>query len=274
MIRCIASIVMALLAATPATPATAAEPSAGAEVLLARANESFDRAVSLWPTEETLSRAAFAQSAALYDSLRRQHGIHNHRVELNLGNAAMLSGDPGRAVLAFRRAQRLRPDDPQVQTSLDIARSQVGVEFRPTRGDLLRSASLAWRRVLPAPIVVWALIVGYVLLWLIAIARIALSIRVDRRVVAVIALVAVAALGMIVIEDWTLSSGRDAVIVAPGGAEALKGPAPGVYEPSYETPRLPPGVEVRIVEERNGWSRVRLIDRRETWVRDEALERI
>jgi hypothetical protein len=63
-----------------------------------------------------------------------------------------------------------------------------------------------------------------------------------------------------------------AVIVA-AKAPAYNGPSDSVYQPTFKE-GLPAGVEVRMLEARGEWTKVRLGDGRETWVRAVNLERI
>jgi SH3-like domain-containing protein len=46
-----------------------------------------------------------------------------------------------------------------------------------------------------------------------------------------------------------------------------------VFEPAFEGP-IPAGTEARIVEDRDGWARLRLIDGRECWLPRSAVEAV
>ena len=63
----------------------------------------------------------FADAAAAYLAARAQ-GETSAALEYNLGNAWLKAGDVGRAVLAYERARRLAPRDPDLAANLGFAR--------------------------------------------------------------------------------------------------------------------------------------------------------
>src|SRR5512140_2017272 len=70
---------------------------------------SFRHALDLSAKDPKASSAAALEAAAGFRELAESGGIRNHRLEINLGNASLLAGDLGRAVLAYRRAQEIEP---------------------------------------------------------------------------------------------------------------------------------------------------------------------
>lgn len=62
----------------------------------------------------------YLDSAALYESILAD-GVESGAVLFNLGNAYQRAGERGRAIAAYRRAERLRPRDPLLQSNLDQA---------------------------------------------------------------------------------------------------------------------------------------------------------
>src|SRR5690606_30939064 len=69
----------------------------------------------------------------------------------------LLAGDVGRAVLAYRRAERLDPRAPRGRSSLTYARSLVGTAAPEGGQALAEDALLWWRGVVPRP---WVLAPG------------------------------------------------------------------------------------------------------------------
>ena len=65
----------------------------------------------------------FAQAAAAYEQLI-QSGRVSAPLYFNLGNAWFKSGQMGRAITAYRRAEQLAPRDPDVRANLQFARNQ------------------------------------------------------------------------------------------------------------------------------------------------------
>lgn len=241
--------------------------------LLAGAEAKFDLAVQRFKDEKVITPALFREAAMAYDAILGG-GVINARLLLNAGNAWLLAGDTGRAVLAYRRAERLKPVDVTVQKSLAYARSQVGLALAPSAGHRLSGAIMAWRGWIPRAWILGAAFGAYGLLWLMAAARFTPWKRCSRPGLAWLCAGVAGLCTLMLWADRRASTGsRDGVIVAPAGADARNGPSSGVYDPSFDQP-LAPGVEVTVIEERLGWVRVLLIDGRETWVESRAIERV
>src|SRR5579871_2570851 len=66
----------------------------------------------------------FSDAASAYETLI-QGGTVSSALYFNLGNAYFKSGQLGRAVAAYRDAQRLSPRDPEVRANLQFVRGQV-----------------------------------------------------------------------------------------------------------------------------------------------------
>lgn len=264
--RFVIVVTLAVLAVL-ASLARGAEPPAGGEMaaIFDRANAAFRRGLELSSSHPQDARVEFARAAAGYETLAAS--VRSESLLTNLGNACLLAGDTGRAVLNYRRALRLAPAHAGAQAGLSAARQRVGVAA-PSRDPTMLAWTTAWRAFVPAP-VVWAVAtVAWAAGWAL------LTFRVGRaRLAAALALCwGVAAVGgtLHLLERWVDRASGEAVVVRDG-VTGLNGPAAGVYQPSFDKP-LAAGVEVRVLERRAGWARVTLADGRETWVPAEAVE--
>lgn len=97
-------------------------------VLCLRAEDvanAFDTANKLY------EQGKFQEAATQYEGLLRS-GAASPIVYFNLGNAWFKAGQLGRAIAAYREAQRLAPRDPNVRFNLQFVRKQVtGSEQAP-----------------------------------------------------------------------------------------------------------------------------------------------
>src|SRR5688500_9963636 len=108
MIRVIVAFILSLISVRAADVATA-----------------FDSANKLYEQRN------FPAAAAAYEDLIRS-GATSPIVYFNLGNAWFKAGQLGRAIAAYRQAQRLAPRDPNVRFNLQFVRKQVtGSEQSP-----------------------------------------------------------------------------------------------------------------------------------------------
>lgn len=92
-------------------------------------------------------------------------GIHNGKLFYNLGNAYLRSGDLGRAVLYYEKAEKFMPGDPELEFNLKYALSEVKdaseVETSPLAKVLFFPAEVFSEHSLQ-----WAALLGHVLVWL------------------------------------------------------------------------------------------------------------
>lgn len=268
-------ILIAWIAAV-AAPALAADfgvaPTDSA-ALLHRAESAYDRGVGDLPSDPAKAKAEFVESAAAYRELAGERGIRNARLLANMGNAYMLSGDTGRAVLAYRRAAAIDPTDESVLAGLRTARSRVGisVDTGPTSRALAWVSG--WRGIVEPRFLLmigaWSWAAGWLGLGL---ARLRPSARRLARAGAAGAILGGLCMAVVLVDNAVRRSSRDAVLIADG-VIGRNGPGGAAYEPSFDK-ALAPGLELSIDEERGDWIRVRLADGRQTWVPRSALERI
>lgn len=241
--------------------------------ILSRAESSYDRGIAQLPSEPAAARASFTEAAAAYRELAEVRGIRNARLLANLGNAYLLAGDTGRAVLSYRRAERLDPSDSTVRAGLELVRSRVGTPVNP--GSPFRaSGSLAAIHPFIAPGALLRVgVAAWVLGWL------ALALAVVRSGIGRIrgsgsaAVVAGAVCIGFAIADIAVQRASPESVLVEDGVQGRNGPGGAVYGPTFDK-AMAAGVELTIVEQRGGWVRVRLSDGRETWVPAEAVERV
>lgn len=258
---------------TYAAPAETAY--AGAKQVLNEGEQSFERGLSVAETDRESANAHFRKAAATWASLR-ESGVHNAKLEFNIGNAWMLTGDAGRAIASYRRAAAIDPANEVVREGLEAARKRAGVAA-PTNGVRTiaqRGVELARRAQAFAAPKVWIVAAG--LLWLVGWAAISVRFLMANRGMGRLAIacwiLAVIVVGAPISDALDQRSSASGVVVARE-AVARTGPSEGVYEPAFKEP-LRAGLEVRIRERRGEWMRVALPDNKEAWVRGEQIEAI
>ncbi|KAA3604953.1 MAG: hypothetical protein DWQ01_20325 [Planctomycetota bacterium] len=187
----------------------------------------------------------------------------------NLGNAWALAGQTGRAVAAYRRAQRLLPGDPYVENNLQTAQGSAPSFDGDQRG--LREHFLFWKRWFGQVELAWATVFAATFWFLFAVIRL-----MDRRRKAWIwatrlslALCLVAA-GNGLFLLWQEQPGNfgviveDEVIAYQGNSES--------YERAF-TENLQQATEFQLLESRSGWLHIRLPRQGpEGWIRQNQAE--
>ncbi len=266
--KAIVSVAMVLFALGGFAHADSSNP----EQVLADAERTFQQAVTLADESPDEAERAFALAAAHYQVLVDEFGIESASLYLNLGNARLLSGDVGRAVLNYRRAQRLAPADPDIIAALNLAKGSIDVAVQPSLPE--RSVSLLSRTLtlIGRPLVFAVAIGCWIIAW-IACAAGRLRTQPIRMVpVRALFVIGVVGAGVLVLEQALTTQVRTGVVVWDE-VTGRSGPGAGVYDETFDRP-LPAGLELTIIEERDGWIEARLADGRITWLPINAIEEV
>lgn len=233
-----------------------------AQQKLQRARAGYQQ--SLAQTDRDKRRSGFAESEGL---LRELQAAYPDRPQLlaDWGNAALLAQEPGRAILAYRRALRLDPALGRARRNLSFLREHLPEWLpRPQKGGTVDSL-LFWQQLLPAPhqhVVLAAAVAAAVALFSFGAGR-------RRRLLRTLALLPVAlalAMGLSLLTER--DARRDAVLVVSG--VTLRSADSNGAPPALGHP-LPAGTEVTVGELRGEWTRVTLADGQTGWVKSSAL---
>ncbi len=274
-LRVFVALLLAALVCVGAARVAAASDTAGTGVVarVAAASATFREATAL--VSEDARRAKFLESARLFEAAL-DGGPRNGALETNAANAFLLGGDVGRAILHYRRALVVRPDDPRATVNLATARGRRRDVIEETPSRALLETFAFWHRALALRTKV-ALALGA---WTFAFLGIAAGVA-WRRAARIrgtlvrggLALLVVAlAVGVSgVVELRERAAGDAAVVLAP--EVALRTGDGQSYPPRYENP-VHAGTEVRVREERAGWIEVELADGKRGWVPRDAVERV
>lgn len=238
----------------------------GAESSISDQTERLDRALSqyaqaLEESDRDRRLAVFARAeygfAAVIES-----GVENSALYTNLGNAALQAEHIGQAVLAYQRALRLNPDTRAASQNLAHVRTLLPSWVpRPTYSAEV-TPLFFYRRISTANR-------SYMAAACFALAAASLMISVGRREgawrgVAFLGGVAWLLIVASIVFDSTEANIRLAVVTAD---ETFARSADSrLAALAYPDP-LPGGVEVEVLEGRAEWTRVRLYNGRDVWLR-------
>ena len=155
-------LLLVLLLASPAIAQSI--PSDAASTLLA-AQEAFTQGRAALETQPSAARQLFARSSLLFENLITTHDIQNADLHYNHANALALSGQPGRAVAAYLRAQRLRPHDRDIAAGLSAVRAQTSTLVTNSTSVRVTQVLTFWRGIISRNILLWGAILGWLVLW-------------------------------------------------------------------------------------------------------------
>jgi hypothetical protein len=244
---------------------------------LEKAQAAHDRGIALRRTDPAGSMQAFRDAAREWE-WARQAGAENGALEFNLGNAYLESGDLGRAIAAYLRAERFMPGNADLAHNLAQARGMVSSSFDRGGTTMLVDSVARWWHLVPRgtrTALAWSC-------WLafggIVAARALAGARPTHGVAGAAWRTAFWAMlggwilfGGTLLADAALAATRPRAVLLEAGTTLRKGNGDG-FEPAFvET--LGPGVECTVLEERPGWLRLELPDGRSGWVRSNQAER-
>lgn len=202
----------------------------------------------------------FSDAASAYESLV-QSGSVSSALYFNLGNAYFKSGQLGRAVAAYRDAERLSPRDPEVRANLQFVRGQVqGPTLSPTRAQRwLGSLTInEWAKLTAA--VFW--------LWLSALVLVQFrpALKQSLRNVLWSGGIATLVVGACLATAWANNSNPAAIVIT---RDALVHNGPLDESPGHTT--VHDGAEVSVLDTKNDWVEIRLGDRTGWLKRDQVV---
>ena len=202
----------------------------------------------------------FVKVAAMYQEMI-DDGAVSGAVFYNQGNAWMRAKQPGRAIAAYRQAERYRPRDPYLEANLQYALGPGVPAHRP-----IIETILFWQNWLSYPEKFYAAAAAALLTFCFATIMLFTSRRrLWRRLV--LAGAAITVLSIIsAAYDWYRFDYVVHGVITQADVVARKGNAES-YEPALNE-KLSEGTEFQALEHRGQWLLIRLPGGQEGWVMD------
>lgn len=261
-------------AAAPTATASPASPELQNE--FEQALRDFDEAHQIQNERPDRARQLFRASEQRFSSIAAT-GVVNGRLQFNIGNCHLQAGDVGRAILHYRRAQRLIPRDPLLADNLAVARSRCLTPIEPTRRSEFFKSVFFWHHQTASATRFRVGLVMYIAVWVLLsvrslIRRRWITVSADSSpqrsralglLIVVCVIVAGACGTSVAAQRWSDRNAPEAVVTAMD-VVVYKGPGTG-YQRQFEQP-LQPGVECTIRERRGTWWNIELVDGNAGWI--------
>ncbi|NLS90690.1 MAG: protein BatD [Planctomycetaceae bacterium] len=218
-----------------------------------RADELFVQAMQMREEKPDEAQPLFIDAALRFESAERF---------LNAGNSWFFAGENGRALANYLAAQRRSPFDRQLRDSIEFLRANRADAF-PSPAAPPGKLAVAWNRYgtwMPR-LRVGSFVLAYLLAWAVFLTA-QLTGRRVRRAVWVVLIAAI----IVPLASLAQTSLRHAEGVVIEDAVARLGPG-YAYDPAFEQP-LHKATEFTWMESRQGWTRLRLPDDSEAWLRE------
>ncbi len=193
-------------------------------------------------------------------------GMVNGALFYNLANAYFKSGDMGRAVLWYERAQRLLPRDPDLKFNLNYVRSLVKDEAGTTTSPLYQ-VLFFWNHLLSRTAILWCAVFGNMLFWMVVLLQYLLRARILRYFSYFSGLLALVFIMTAFYNYYEYAFQKQAVVLP----ETLAVRA-GLSDEDTELFRLHAGSRVRIEKEKDDCYRILFSEGKIGWVKKSQVE--
>lgn len=240
-----------------------AETGQNEKVLFTAAQSSFEAGLKAKGKQR---RVLMIKAAGQFRSLIEDHEIENGYLYFNMGNAYFEADEIGRAILSYRRAEKLLPGSVDLQYNLAQARSRLNLTAPESSwGEKVLEGLVFWHTMINYDLRRNLFVASFILVWVI------LAVMIFRRHIFL-------RMGLILMIVTTLGFGGSylfsyyqlnmvpAGVITVDGSIARKGPGLG-YDSFYEKP-LPGGTEFVVREKRKEWMKIRLSVGDEVWIKE------
>ena len=238
--------------------------------LFSQANESFRQANSTKDPDQ--AERLYVKAILAFEKIAEQGQIKNAKLYYNLGNTYFLKGDIGKAILNYRRAEKLDGSDANIQKNLTFASSKRIDKVGAKTGKRVLQTLFFWHYdfAIKTKFLLTCIFFGIVCLcvaWIIWFGR-----SVPWMTSAIICtILTVCFLLSLVMESRTQASIICGVIISKE-VVARQGDGQN-YSPSFKDP-LHAGTEFDLLERRQGWLHIKLFDGSDGWIPNSGAELI
>lgn len=237
--------------------------------LFDQANQFFRQANSITSDSEQ-ARRLYEKAILNYEKMLNEGQIENGKLYYNLGNFYFLKGDLGKAILNYRRAERLDKVDTNIQKNLAFARGRRVDKVEVKTKERVLQTVFFWHYDLSLKTKFLITCICFAILF------VSLSVMVwfgrtapVTVVVVICGILIVCFFASVVIETKDQASRACGVITAQ---EVVAHQADWQSSPpSFKEP-LHAGTEFGLIEHRPGWLHIRLSDGSEGWIPETAAD--
>ena len=241
------------------------------ESLLEEGNDLFQKANELTVDDPEKAKDLYLKSALRFERITRDGEVENGKIYYNIGNAYFRADDLGRAILNYRRAEQFTPNDHNIQQNLSYARKRRKDALGETEETKVLQTLLFWHYDFSFSQRFTFFVTVFLTFWTAAATLIFLKRPFLKWIMGTTAILSVVFGVSLVTESRTIQSKRPGVIISDE-IIARKGDSES-YEASFQEP-LHAGTEFTLIENRQNWLHIELIDGRQCWLPEVAISMV
>jgi hypothetical protein len=263
--------IIGLLLFCLAAPVRSAIPKEEIYSLFNQANQFF-REANTTTNDPDKAQKLYEKAILNYEKIISDGRIKNSKLYYNLGNAYFLKEDLGRAILNYRRAEKLDKADTNIQKNLAFARSRRidTVDIRTEKRIL--ETLFFWHYDFSIKTKFLVTCISFAIVCISATVMLWRGKSAPWVVTAVICGLLMASFLSSVVAEARSRANTICGVITAQQVVARQGDGPN-YPASFKDP-LHAGTEFDLLEHRSGWFHVRLSDDSDGWIPDNAAELI
>jgi tetratricopeptide (TPR) repeat protein len=252
------------------SPAEAKPTKAEKISLFNQANEAFRQANSSKDTKQ--AERLYEKAILTFEKIINDGEVENSRLYYNLGNAYFLNGRLGKAILNYRRANRLDNSDENIQKNLAFARSKRTDKITIKTEKRVLQTLFFWHYdfSVKTKFILTCVLFGIVCLCITAIIWFGRN-NLWTVPAVVCCILAVCFLVSVVVES-KIQADKTFGVITVKEVTARQGDGQN-YSPSFKEP-LHEGTEFDLLEHRPGWFHIKLSDDSDGWITENSAELI
>lgn len=210
-------------------------------------------------------RLTMLKAAGQFKALVDMEGIENGYLFYNIGNAYFEAGEKGKAILYYRKAERLIPGFSDLQFNLATTRQDLQTPEMSSSGwnEIVKSVFF-WHYLVNYSVRRNLAIIAFVGFWVVLYGMLFKRSALLKTIAAMSLTVTIALGGSYLVTAYELHLVTAGVVVQQQ-SQVRKGPGFG-YEPVYEQP-LPEGTEFTLLEKQGDWWKVKLANSDDGWIK-------
>jgi len=258
-----------LFSLTTSTPAKLPEEQRYS--LFSQANESFRQANSMAAGSKQAEKL-YEKTILSYEKLINEGQIKNAKLYYNLANAYFLKGDIGKAILNYRRAEKLDKSDTNIQKNLSFARSRRIDKVKEKTEKRVLHTLFFWHYDFSIRTKFLITCIFFALVCISVTAMIWLGRIASLKLAMIISGILMVCFLVSVVTEISGQAGKACGVVTVDEVIARQGDGRN-YSASFKEP-LHGGTEFDLLEHRAGWLHIRLSDDSEGWIPDNSADLI
>jgi len=236
--------------------------------LFTEAKQYFRQATDMTASDPEQAKDLYRKTALRFERIAQEGNIKNGKLYYNIGNAYFRIGDIGSAILYYRRAQQLIPNDVNLQQNLDYARSKRTDQIEEEQQAKILKTLLFWHYDLSAKTRLILFTLCFMIFCIVASLRLFWKKYGFIWLMSISIFISLLFMGSFLVQVLNQSKHIDGVILA-NEVIARKGNSE-TYQPSFEAP-LHAGTEFEVIEKREDWYHVNLSDGRKCWLPQQSV---